>query len=108
MPAQRFARLTPLVYLALATCVEQPAAPRPRPQAADLTADLATAVLVGAGDMADCTRPWDSLTANLMDTIPGTVFAAGDNAYPDGSSSDYANCYEPTWGRFKGRTRPVP
>src|SRR5205823_4448967 len=23
-------------------------------------------------------------------------------------SAEYANCYEPTWGRFKARTRPVP
>src|SRR5205823_10800267 len=46
--------------------------------------------------------------ANLMDTIPGTVFALGDNAYPNGSSSDYANCYAPTWGRHKARTRPIP
>ena len=42
------------------------------------------AVLVGAGDIADCTRNGDSLTANLLDTIPGTVFVAGDNAYPSG------------------------
>ena len=65
-------------------------------------------VMVGAGDIADCTRSGDSLTANLMDTIPGTVFALGDNAYPNGSSSDYANCYAPTWGRHKARTRPIP
>ncbi|HYT69997.1 MAG TPA: PKD domain-containing protein [Gemmatimonadales bacterium] len=65
-------------------------------------------VLVGAGDIADCTRNSDSLTANLLDGIPGTVFTAGDNAYPDASSSDYTNCYHPTWGRHKARTRPVP
>src|SRR5207302_11047848 len=65
-------------------------------------------ILVGAGDIADCTRNGDSLTANLMDTIPGTVFAAGDDAYPNGAPSDYTNCYAPTWGRFKARTRPVP
>ena len=69
---------------------------------------LGGVVLVGAGDIADCTRNGDSLTANLLDTIPGTVFLAGDNAYPGGSSTDYANCYDPTWGRHKARTRPVP
>jgi PKD repeat protein len=69
---------------------------------------VAPPVLVGAGDIADCTRNQDSLTANLMDTIPGTVFADGDNAYPDGSSTAYKNCYNPTWGRFKARTKPVP
>src|SRR5439155_6143583 len=52
--------------------------------------------------------PWDSVTANLLDDIPGTVFAAGDNAYPSGTSAQYANCYDPTWGRHKARTRSVP
>ena len=65
-------------------------------------------VLVGAGDIADCTAPGDSITANLLDGIPGTVFAIGDNAYPSGANADYANCYNPTWGRHKARTRPVP
>src|SRR5690349_22646108 len=69
---------------------------------------VAPSVLVGAGDIADCTKTGDSLTANLMDTIPGTVFADGDNAYPDGSTTVYNNCYGPTWGRFKSRTKPVP
>ena len=67
------------------------------------------AVLVGAGDIASC----DDLTgaqatAKLIDTIPGTVFAAGDLAYPDGSDEQFANCYGPTWGHFKDRTRPAP
>src|SRR5882724_11316243 len=66
-------------------------------------------VLVGAGDIASC----DALagaeaTAKLIDKIPGTVFAAGDLAYPDGSAEDFAKCYGPTWGRFKDRTRPAP
>src|SRR6266498_2341291 len=65
-------------------------------------------VFVGAGDIGDCTRTGDDQTANLLDGIPGTVFALGDNAYPSGSSSDFTNCYDPTWGRHKARTRPVP
>jgi acid phosphatase type 7 len=65
-------------------------------------------VLVGAGDIASC----DDLagaeaTAKLIDGIPGTVFAAGDLAYPDGSDEQFAKCYGPTWGRFKDRTRPA-
>jgi len=66
-------------------------------------------VLVGAGDIASC----DDLagaeaTAKLIDKIPGTVFAVGDLAYPDGSEEQFAKCYTPTWGRFKDRTRPAP
>ena len=63
---------------------------------------------MGAGDIADCTTATDTATAALLDQIDGTVFAAGDNAYLVGSATDYANCYEPTWGRHKRRTRPVP
>jgi hypothetical protein len=38
----------------------------------------------------------------------GVVFVAGDNAYQKGTTQQYAECYDPTWGRFKDRTRPVP
>jgi hypothetical protein len=65
-------------------------------------------VLVGAGDIANCNRTQDELTAQLLDNIAGTVFTAGDNAYIDGSYTEYLNCYEPTWGRHKSRTRPSP
>ncbi|HET7790216.1 MAG TPA: metallophosphoesterase [Gemmatimonadales bacterium] len=65
-------------------------------------------VLVGAGDIANCTSTGAEATADLLDTIPGVVFTAGDNAYQSGSASDYAQCYEPTWGRHKTRTRPSP
>jgi acid phosphatase type 7 len=32
----------------------------------------------------------------------------GDNVYPDGRAVEFANCYAPSWGRFKQRTRPSP
>lgn len=64
-------------------------------------------VLVGAGDIADCTGNEDQ-TADLLDGIPGTVIALGDLAYESGTTAEFNNCYEPTWGRHKTRTRPVP
>jgi uncharacterized protein YjdB len=64
-------------------------------------------VLVGAGDIADC-GPGAEQTAQLLDGIPGTVFTVGDNAYPSGSDADYANCFDPTWGRHKSRIWPCP
>jgi len=64
--------------------------------------------LVGAGDITSCSRSQDELTAQLLDNIPGTVFTAGDNAYTDGNYAEYLNCYEPTWGRHKARTKPSP
>ncbi len=39
------------------------------------------AVLVGAGDIGSCIGDGDEATAKLLDKIPGTVFAAGDNVY---------------------------
>jgi calcineurin-like phosphoesterase family protein/iron/zinc purple acid phosphatase-like protein C len=66
------------------------------------------AVLVGAGDIADCDSRGDERTAALLDAIPGTVFTVGDNAYGDGSAREFARCYDPTWGRHKARTRPSP
>jgi hypothetical protein len=65
-------------------------------------------VLVGAGDIARCNSTGDERTATVLDGIAGTVFTAGDNAYPDGSTRDFARCYEPSWGRHRERTRPVP
>lgn len=63
-------------------------------------------VLVGAGDIASCTSTADEATARLLDGIGGTVFTVGDNAYESGNSAEFANCYNPTWGRHKACTRP--
>ena len=64
-------------------------------------------VLVGAGDIASCGSDNDEKTARLLDQIEGTVFTLGDNVYNDGTTSEFRECYEPTWGRHKGRTRPA-
>jgi len=65
-------------------------------------------VLVGAGDISDCGNNNDEATARLLDGIAGTVFTTGDNVYESGSAAQFTSCYEPTWGRHKARTRPVP
>ena len=65
-------------------------------------------VFVGAGDIANCNRSEDEATAKLLDNITGTVFTVGDNAYPDGTLTQFNNCYAPTWGRHKSRTKPSP
>ena len=62
---------------AIASGSASPASP-PSPAAGD-------PVLVGAGDIADCDTTDDTATAALVDGIEGTVFTAGDNAYPAGS-----------------------
>jgi hypothetical protein len=69
--------------------------------------EVPDAVLVGAGDIADCALDDDSKTAALVASIPGTVFTAGDNAYENGSPAQFHDCYDATWGAFKDRTRPA-
>lgn len=65
-------------------------------------------VLLAAGDISKCTNDFDEATAKILDANPNaTVAALGDNAYSDGSTSDFANCYHPTWGRHFDRTRPA-
>jgi hypothetical protein len=67
-----------------------------------------SAILVGAGDIADCKDlSGAEATAKLLVQIPGAVMAVGDLAYPDGSKENFV-CYDKTWGRVKSRTRPAP
>ncbi len=64
-------------------------------------------VFVGAGDIAGCASSGDEATAKLLDGIPGTVYTLGDNAYESGTATEFANCYDPSWGRHKARTMPA-
>jgi hypothetical protein len=66
-------------------------------------------VLIGSGDIASCeSGDGDASTAALIAANPdATVFTLGDNAYTNGQPTEYSNCYGPTWGAFKARTRPV-
>jgi hypothetical protein len=73
-----------------------------------ITAAASPAVLAGAGDIAGCNYDRDEETAKLLDNITGTVFTLGDNVYPDGTDSQFSDCYDPTWGRHKARTKPSP
>lgn len=75
--------------------------------AASSPAPSADPVLVGAGDVADCDSEGDEATAALLDGIAGTVFTAGDNVYPAGSTATYRDCFGPSWGRLKDRLRPA-
>ena len=65
-----------------------------------------TVTLVGAGDIAGCDFKADRKTARLLGKIRGTVFTLGDNVYLDGTRAQFHNCYDPTWGNYKKRTKP--
>jgi acid phosphatase type 7 len=96
---------SPVPSAATSTPTSNPTATR-TPTSAPTSSD--SAVLVGAGDITNCSRTQDEQTAQLLDKIPGTVFTAGDNAYVNGTYTEYLNCYDPTWGRHKSRTNPSP
>ncbi len=97
----------PTLWIVAAACTggsRNPGSPPPPPPPPPGSSEI----FVGAGDIADCSSSGDEATADLLDNIPGTVFTAGDNAYPDGTDADFSQCYEPSWGRHKARTRPTP
>jgi acid phosphatase type 7 len=69
------------------------------------------AVLVGAGDISSGgTR--DDQTGDLIEAqLPPNggawgVFTTGDNAYPDGTYTNY-QVYDASWGSFRSSTRPT-
>jgi hypothetical protein len=86
--------------------------PGPGPGNPGTTPPPQVAVFVGAGDIADCNAPdrgaSAEATAKLLDNIAGTVFTTGDNVYFNATPADFRNCYDPRWGRHKGRTYPTP
>jgi hypothetical protein len=57
-----------------------------------------------AGNIATCGTTNDEGVAAILDTLAGTIFTLGDNAFPSGSAEAYRDCYGPSWGRHKART----
>jgi len=116
LPVRRLNSAILVVFISLFVSANGPLAQNaPVPRNHDANRQLApqtpavTFTLVGAGDIASCKNlSGAEATAQLIERIPGTVFAAGDLAYESGTPSEFKNCYNPTWGRFKDRTRPAP
>ena len=75
-----------------------------------------TVVMSGAGDIGACAAPtYDQKpdgnqmqTSNLLMAMPGGVFTMGDNQQNSGTEKQFTNCYGPSWGRVKARTKPSP
>lgn len=69
--------------------------------------------VVAAGDIADCGSdgtqfPEAARTAALVQPSDALVLTLGDNTYPIGAPTEFADCFHPTWGRFRERIRPSP
>jgi acid phosphatase type 7 len=118
----RHARLAfgPAAAALFAACTEAPTTPSQDPTAAEgLSAPPAFAftpisnpfTLVGAGDIAGCSTSFhDEDTRDLLfkelEDPSALVFAVGDEVYPNGTTTEFQDCYLPTWGQdsIKRRT----
>jgi Calcineurin-like phosphoesterase len=90
------------------TCA--PAVQTTPPPATATAAEVAlsgASVLIGTGDIGNCNNTGAAQTARLVDSVLRADSAAqvhdeaitlGDNAYPGGSTRDFAQCFAPTWG----------
>jgi len=47
-------------------------------------------------------------TAALVDGMSGLLLLAGDLAYMQGTFQQFSDCFDPAWGKFRNRWRPVP
>jgi len=121
-PSRQPAAVSPLArVLAILPCVLALAACR-APQAAHDAPPVQLSgpgvAVYAAGDIAACGNraPYLSgaaktariIEAGLAQDPDALVLALGDSTYPVGRLEEFVHCYDPTWGRFKDRTRPIP
>ena len=66
------------------------------------------ATLLAAGDIAECDHEGDEATSQILADYPeATIQTLGDNAYQHGTTEEFDQCYDPSWGKFKDRTMPA-
>jgi acid phosphatase type 7 len=67
-----------------------------------------SAVVLAVADIGECGSASVERTARLVERTDGILLLAGDLAYFQGSMTDFLKCFDPLWGRFNHRARPVP
>ena len=95
--------------------------PPPANAPPEVVALTGASVMIGVGDIAVCGTDGDERTAALVDSVlkadsvakvNDEVFTLGDNAYPDGSASNFALCWAQSWGdtarRIMRKIHPAP
>lgn len=111
-----------LVALVVFACkIPVQTTPAPATASAELVAASGASVFIGAGDIGECATDGDDRTAHIVDSVlkadsvakvDDAVFTLGDNAYPDGSASNFAICFAESWGdsakRILKKIRPTP
>jgi hypothetical protein len=91
----------------------QPEPPTPQPEPDPVPQpgpgpDAEPATLLAAGDIASCESSGDEETAELLGDAPGAVVAPlGDLVYGGATLADFNDCYDPSWGAARARTRPT-
>ena len=108
----------PLLAFSCKPAVQTTPAPADAPAAQ--VALTGASVMLGAGDIAVCGTQGHIQTAKLVDSVlrvdsiakvNDAVFTLGDNAYPDGSASNFALCWAVSWGdtsrRIMKKIHPV-
>jgi calcineurin-like phosphoesterase family protein len=90
--------------------------PPPATAPAEQVALAGAAVLIGAGDIAQCQTRADEATAAVVDSVlkadsvagvHDAVFTLGDHAYPVGSDADFQQCFGSSWGSSSRRIMRV-
>lgn len=61
--------------------------------------------LLAVGDIASCSSNGDEQTAALVSKLPGPIAVLGDVVYDNGTAEDFANCFDPSWGKLTPRIR---
>lgn len=101
-------RATLAITLSLVgACTSEHTLPACVVDAGESTGVASDPVLLAAGDIAQCGHDGAARTAKMLDALDGTIAALGDNVYDNGTLEEYLDCYEPTWGRHRARTRPT-
>lgn len=83
--------------------LETPTAPPviPAPGSASTTVSV-------LGDTGWCGSPALAPIAALFGRLDGDILLAGDLAYPGGTTEEFKNCFDPSFGKFKSRMRSSP
>jgi hypothetical protein len=63
--------------------------------------------LIAVGDLAQCGSWWPGQVAKVIAANQGTFLALGDLVYPTGTIDSFRNCYDPVFGAFNSRMKPM-
>ena len=66
-----------------------------------------SATLLAVGDIASCSTTADEAVAALLFERDGTIATLGDTVYASGTAAEFLQCFDPAWGRLRGRIRPA-